>query len=194
LIYSRDTSFDGAWGKGFGDGTTRDDYDWGEAGGKWQSSYTNNLVLYSVIWENDQYEEDFTDDTLIDTGSSTATIDTTVDFDVTFGASKTLILGPCHLRVSGTDSSPSNITAVTIIVPPAQLTGSFTTVEVKSSSGGSWETVTGDTTAVGGAYHTFTTPGIAVYLRFTATSAVLSGKNADGEITTAVYAIVEATS
>lgn len=74
---TRDVSFDGAWGKGFGDGTTRSNYTWGEVGAKWQGSYTNSTALWAVVWPDDLYEEDFLDDYFVDTGNTSATVDTT---------------------------------------------------------------------------------------------------------------------
>jgi len=75
-------------------------------------------------------------------------------------------------------------------VVAAQITsGVIDTVEVKSSDGGSYETVVGDVTTSTGVNHTFATPGPEVWVRVTSTAgAVFSGKDSgSGKIVTAVF-------
>lgn len=189
IIYRRDTSVDGEWGRGFGDGVDDNELGWGGTDAVWQNSWTESNVIYSVGWSDNLSEEDFTDDELIDTATMTGTLDTSAA-TVTLTAGQTAIFGPCHLRIGGDQSTPTSITGVRVRLVSDQITsGSITTVEVKSSSGGSWETVTGDITTAIGATHTFTTPGIAVYVRLTSSGgAVLSGKDAtSNKIVTALF-------
>ena len=185
--YVRDVTYDGAWGKGFGDGgSSMASLAWGESGAVWQDSYSHSPSLVSVVWPNNTAEIDFCDDDLIDTINSTATINTS-NCSVTFGTpAETLILGPLHKGISGTDSSPSVISSVTIRVPSDCLTGSFDSVDV-SSDGNNWEGVSGDVTSINGAVHSFGTPGSSVFVRFTAANASLSGLDGDGKIRTVVY-------
>lgn len=82
-ILTRDTSVDGAWGKGFGNVTDADNLTWGATGAVWQSTYTNDPAVYSIIWPSDKYEEDFSEDFFVDTDYTTATIDT-VNNEVSF--------------------------------------------------------------------------------------------------------------
>lgn len=77
IVYTRDTTPDGAWGKGFGNGTNSGTLAWGAAGALWQSSYTNSLAVHAVTWPDLQYEEDFTETFFVDSSNTTATVDTT---------------------------------------------------------------------------------------------------------------------
>lgn len=186
LVYRRDTSVDGEWNRGFGNGVDSNTLNWNDTGAIWQTSFTNSELLYSVVWSNNKSEEDFTDSTLVDTATMTGTLNTTLA-TATMTAGQNIILGPCHLRIGGDQTTPTSIIGVKLKVLSAQLTGTINTVEVKSSSGGSWETVSGDVTTVSGANHTFTTPGIGVWVRFTSTSgATISGKDSSNKIVSAV--------
>lgn len=71
-VRGRDVSMDGAWRKGFGDGSSKNDYTWREAGGKYQRSYTNSIVTAQVVQDGGVFREDFADSYFINTGSSTA--------------------------------------------------------------------------------------------------------------------------
>jgi len=188
----RDVTVDGAWGKGFGDGVGGlADYTWGETGAIWQNAYTNSPTKVAIVWPGDKAEEDFTDDNLIDTGTSTSTIDTSTDFDVTFGSpAETLILGPVHMGIGGTTTTPQSINVLNVRVPAERISGSFDTVEVSSDNASTWETITGDVTLAAGTDHTFGTPGPTIWLRFTAANTVLSGKDADQKIQSAVITTV----
>jgi len=72
-----DVSYDGAWGIGFGDGTTKKTYTWGESGGLWQGSYTNSPVTMSICHQDNQYEEEFVDTRFVISDETTATVDVT---------------------------------------------------------------------------------------------------------------------
>jgi len=75
-VQERDVSYDGAWGIGFGDGTTKKTYAWGESGGKWQDTYTNTPVTVSICHQDNQYEEEFVDTRFVISDETTATVDT----------------------------------------------------------------------------------------------------------------------
>lgn len=75
-VYTRDVTYTGRWGTGFGDGVSRGDYTWGEAGGLW--GFTGvTPVLQSIIQQGHQYEEEFMDDEYVIAAETTAEFDTT---------------------------------------------------------------------------------------------------------------------
>jgi len=165
-VLHRDTSYDGAWGKGFGDGSSKNDYDWGEAGALWQNTYTNSPTTYSIVHPDNLYEEDFSTEDFLDSGNTTATF-TIATQQVSFSGTQDLVLQNVHLRIGGTVASPTSITKINVRVPLARITGNAPTVYAKTTSAGTWEEITGDVTADVGAYHTFSVAGSGVWLKVT---------------------------
>ena len=76
-VQSIDTSYDGAWSLGFGDGSTSKTLTYNEAGAVWQASYNNTASTSVFTHQDDQYEEEFFDDAFVVTAETTAAVDTT---------------------------------------------------------------------------------------------------------------------
>lgn len=76
ILSSRDTSIDGVWGIGFGDGSTTTKYTWGQAGALWQSDWTNDLVNQQIILKDNIFVDDLRDEDFNDTSNTTATWNT----------------------------------------------------------------------------------------------------------------------
>jgi len=94
-----DATPDGAWGIGFGDGSTSARYDWAEAGALWQASYTNAATTEEIIQGNNVYEEFIYDNDFFNTGTTTATIDNS-GHDITFTTGE--ILQGSQIALGGT--------------------------------------------------------------------------------------------
>jgi hypothetical protein len=85
ILQVRDTSVDGIWGRGFGNGVDRGDMEWGEAGAVWQGSYTYEPVIKQIIQGNNTYEELIYDDDYYDDVSSSGVVWDTAAKKITIG-------------------------------------------------------------------------------------------------------------
>lgn len=162
-----DTTGDGAWGQGFGDGSSVNNLAWLGTNALWQASFTNSAVDTAIIQGRNTYEELFYDEDFNDSGDATwSTANKRIDF--TSGQNR--VLGPISL---GATHTFYNISTGTI-------TGSLL-IEVSADGKGTWETVTtGIRTAIASADTT------GFYIRLTenntSTARIESNINADGEI------------
>jgi len=126
--YKRDATEDGAWGVGFGDGSTSTRYDWGDTGALWQASYTNAEVLTHLNQGNNIYREFLYDADFEGTGTATWDI-TNKEIAFTSGQTRTTdLISKGHIHTYFT-------------VKHGVVTGTILT-EISGDGGSTWQTVT----------------------------------------------------
>ena len=168
VFQSQDVSMDGAWGLGFGDGVSRNDYVWGEAGGIWQSGFTNAPVDELIVQNNNIYREYFYDEDFKGTG--TATWDTS-SFQLSFTS------GQIHT----TDFLSLGVAYSYFTVRLGTLVGSLL-VEISGDGGSSWQTVTVNTRTL---FASSSASGVKIRITEdnSSTASITSTQSADGYFT-----------
>jgi len=157
-LTSLDTTPDGIWGRGFGNGTT-DSLNWGASGAVWQSTHVNSVVIKKVVQGNNTYKEFFYD-TDFD-GSGAATWDTTNRWlSFTSGQTRT------------TDSVAIGTAYSYFTLTLAEVTGTITT-QISPDGGSTWQTVS--TLGLRTAFDTSSSTG--VQLKFTEAGAITAKIN-----------------
>lgn len=127
---------------------------WGDF--NWGDGTAETETLSQRTHPNNVYAEDYYDDDLVDTGNTTATVNTSAH-SISFTTGETFRSNPIFLYKTTT------ITKATLSIPSTQITGSANLSFYLSADGGSnWESVTL------GTQHTFTNTGSDLRIRIDA--------------------------